>query len=56
MYIISIILLVLIRCCRHASEHIFADNPILVREDEPSSILAFTLSSVGIIFRSARDS
>ncbi|ORY91449.1 hypothetical protein BCR35DRAFT_274133 [Leucosporidium creatinivorum] len=28
-----------------AGEHIFADNPILVREDEPSSILAFALSS-----------
>ncbi|KAI5477182.1 1-phosphatidylinositol-3-phosphate 5-kinase [Pseudohyphozyma bogoriensis] len=29
----------------HPSEHIFADNPILVREDEPSSIIAFALSS-----------
>lgn len=29
-----------------ASEHLFADNPILVREDEPSSILAFMLSYV----------
>ncbi|KAK4057967.1 Mitochondrial distribution and morphology protein 12 [Microbotryomycetes sp. JL221] len=28
-----------------ASEHIFADNPILVRDDEPTSILAFALSS-----------
>ncbi|KAM0788818.1 hypothetical protein ACM66B_002904 [Microbotryomycetes sp. NB124-2] len=27
------------------SEHIFADNPILVRDDEPTSILAFALSS-----------
>ncbi|KAK4700951.1 hypothetical protein P7C70_g5290, partial [Phenoliferia sp. Uapishka_3] len=29
----------------HASEHLFAENPILVREDEPSSIIAFTLCS-----------
>ncbi|KAM0753044.1 hypothetical protein T439DRAFT_188475 [Meredithblackwellia eburnea MCA 4105] len=29
------------------TEHIFADNPVLVREDEPSSILAFVLSSKG---------
>ncbi|SCZ98276.1 BZ3500_MvSof-1268-A1-R1_Chr7-1g09080 [Microbotryum saponariae] len=28
-----------------SSEHLFADNPILVREDEPSSVLAFALSS-----------
>ncbi|KAL8278325.1 hypothetical protein RQP46_009217 [Phenoliferia psychrophenolica] len=30
----------------HPSEHIFADNPILVREDEPSSIIAFALRFV----------
>jgi 1-phosphatidylinositol-3-phosphate 5-kinase len=27
------------------SEHIFPDCPIIVREDEPSSIIAFALSS-----------
>jgi len=29
----------------HPTEHLFSGNPILVREDEPSSILAFVLSS-----------
>ncbi|KDN36771.1 hypothetical protein K437DRAFT_260021 [Tilletiaria anomala UBC 951] len=28
-----------------ATEHVFADSQIIVREDEPSSIIAFTLSS-----------
>ncbi|GAA5975197.1 hypothetical protein JCM5350_000179 [Sporobolomyces pararoseus] len=27
------------------SEHLFSDNPILLRDDEPSSIIAFALSS-----------
>ncbi|GAA5927806.1 uncharacterized protein JCM15063_005999 [Sporobolomyces koalae] len=27
------------------TEHLFADNPILLRDDEPSSIIAFALSS-----------
>ncbi|KAJ3120850.1 1-phosphatidylinositol-3-phosphate 5-kinase [Physocladia obscura] len=29
----------------NASEHLFQDSPVIVREDEPSSIIAFTLSS-----------
>ncbi|CAG8450252.1 2333_t:CDS:10 [Ambispora leptoticha] len=29
----------------HSTEHVFADSNIIVREDEPSSIIAFTLSS-----------
>jgi 1-phosphatidylinositol-3-phosphate 5-kinase len=28
---------------RLATEHIFDDNPVVLREDEPSSIIAFTL-------------
>ncbi|KAF8320522.1 uncharacterized protein EI90DRAFT_3080477 [Cantharellus anzutake] len=28
-----------------AAEHMFADNPITLREDEPTSIIAFTLNS-----------
>ena len=29
----------------HATDHIFADSDIIVREDEPSSLIAFALSS-----------
>ncbi len=29
----------------NASDHVFADSDIIVREDEPSSLIAFTLSS-----------
>lgn len=28
-----------------ATEHVFADSNVIIREDEPSSIIAFTLSS-----------
>ena len=30
---------------RSASEHLFADSKIIIRENEPTSIIAFTLSS-----------
>lgn len=30
---------------RSASEHIFADSRVIIRENEPTSIIAFTLSS-----------
>ena len=30
---------------RSASEHVFTDSSIIVREDEPTSIIAFTLAS-----------
>jgi 1-phosphatidylinositol-3-phosphate 5-kinase len=30
---------------RSASEHVFTDSTIIVREDEPTSIIAFTLAS-----------
>jgi 1-phosphatidylinositol-3-phosphate 5-kinase len=31
--------------CRSVSEHVFADSRIIIREDEPTSIIAFTLAS-----------
>lgn len=30
---------------RSVSEHVFADSRIIIREDEPTSIIAFTLAS-----------
>jgi 1-phosphatidylinositol-3-phosphate 5-kinase len=30
---------------RSASEHVFTDSSVIVREDEPTSIIAFTLAS-----------
>lgn len=35
----------LIVACRSVSEHVFADSRIIIREDEPTSIIAFTLAS-----------
>lgn len=29
--------------CSTAAEHVFSENSIAVREDEPTSIIAFTL-------------
>lgn len=31
--------------CRSVSEHVFADSRIIIREDEPTSIIGFTLAS-----------
>jgi 1-phosphatidylinositol-3-phosphate 5-kinase len=31
--------------CRSAAEHLFADSRVIIRENEPTSIIAFTLSS-----------
>lgn len=36
--------------CRNSTEHVFPDSPIIVREDEPSSIIAFALKYVILFY------